>query len=126
MKITLGIFLAINALLFFKTIKLYKQNKTLKLIAVEQSNRIELNTDAVQESFLKFVSDSREWAYAYIEEVQEALIQFKTKVDPSITYFNSYGDTLSVNRPDYEAMKKISQAYQELILVLPEDNNDKT
>ena len=78
----------------------------------------------IQESFLKFVSDSREWAFQYIEDVQLHLKTFKNSVEKEINYFNQYGEVGSAY-PHYDSMKKISAAYKELIKVLPEDNDDK-
>ena len=77
----------------------------------------------IQESFLKFVSDSREWAFQYIEDVQTHLKNFKNAVEKDINYFDKYGDVIS--SPHSESMKKISSSYKELIKVLPEDNDDK-
>jgi hypothetical protein len=112
----------ILALLFFaKGLQLAMRLNKLKELVAIQEVKIEANSDPVKEDFLKFVSDSREWAFEYIEEVQIALNNFKEKVEPQIEYFDKYGDVLSNQRPDYESMKKISQAYKELILILPEN-----
>lgn len=52
--------------------------KTIETLREEQdSNKIE-NT----QGFLKFVSESREWAFSYIEDVQEAINNFKKIVGP--------------------------------------------
>jgi hypothetical protein len=67
------------------------------------------------------LSDSREVAYNYIEDVQAGLNDFISKVDPLLSYFDEYGDTLSVERPDYSAMKQISSAYKELIKLMPNE-----
>ena len=72
------------------------------------------------EAFLKFVSDSRDWAYQYIDEVQASLNKFITDIEPEIAYFDEYGIASSAY-PHYHSMKKISGAYKELKKLLPDD-----
>jgi hypothetical protein len=81
----------------------------------QESEKIEQN-----DGFLKFVSDSRDWAYAYIEEVQEGLNKFINDLEPEISYFKEYGDIGSM-APNYYSMKKITGAYEELKKFLPND-----
>jgi len=85
------------------------------------SNEVADN-DIHKENFIKFLSDSRDWAFEYIESVQSGLTDFNKEVGPLIEYFDKYGDVLSNQRPDYESMKKISKAYKELKKLLPEEN----
>ena len=75
-----------------------------------------------KENFIKFLSDSRLWAFEYIESVQKGLTKFVNDVDADISYFDEYGEALSMSRPDYPSMKNISIAYKELKTLLPEDN----
>ena len=89
-----------------------------KLVEVsEKKNKLD---DPSSEAFLKFVSDSRDWAYQYIDEVQESLNKFITDIEPEIVYFDEYGVVGSAY-PHYYSMKKISQAYKDLKKLLPED-----
>jgi hypothetical protein len=74
-----------------------------------------------KEHFIKFLSDSRDWAYQYIEDVQKGLNKFVNDVDADISHFDEYGDALSMSRPDYPSMKNISKAYKELKTLLSED-----
>jgi hypothetical protein len=74
-----------------------------------------------KEHFIKFLSDSRDWAYQYIEDVQKGLTKFVNDVDADISHFDEYGEVLSMSRPDYPSMKNISKAYKELKTLLPED-----
>ena len=83
----------------------------------EKKNKLE---DSSSEAFLKFVSDSRDWAYTYIDEVQSSLNKFITDVEPEINYFKEYGAVGSM-APNYYSMKKITEAYEELKKLLPED-----
>jgi len=86
----------------------------------ESSARNLMQKDESSEAFLKFVSDSRDWAYQYIESVQFSLDSFITDVEPEIAYFDEYGIASSAY-PHYHSMKKISGAYKELKKLLPED-----
>lgn len=108
--------------LFFIITTFKLKNKTNKLIGLVAALNIKVDStsDPVKEDFLKFVSDSREWAFEYIEEVQLALNNFKEKVEPQIEYFDKYGEILSNQRADYQLLKIISDAYKELIVILPE------
>jgi hypothetical protein len=69
------------------------------------------------DGFLKFVSDSRDWAFSYIEEAQAAVQQFKNSVEAIIV---SYQVDSTVPLTDKE-MKQIADAYNELVKVLPKD-----
>jgi hypothetical protein len=83
------------------------------------------NTDQEvhKENFLKFLSDSRDWAFAYIEEVQTGLTEFIEDVKPEIEYFREYGDIISM-QPNYHSMKKISESYDKLIKLLPKEEEE--
>jgi hypothetical protein len=96
--------------------------KTLEALLMQQltSNINKTDKDQSNEDFLKFVSDSRDWAYQYIEEVQKGLDNFITDIEPEISYFDEYGEVGSAY-PHYHSMKKISGAYKELKKLLPED-----
>lgn len=99
---------------------------TIKLLAYQEKEHLNKKTDKEKsnEDFLKFVSDSRDWAYIYIENVQESLNKFVKDVDPEIDYFNEYGIAGS-SFPHYNSIKKISESYKELKKLLPIDY-DKT
>lgn len=95
---------------------------TLNLLLMQQSVSDGKKTDQEEsnEAFLKFVSDSRDWAYAYIEDVQKSLNEFITNIEPEILYFDEYSDLMAAE-PNYNSMKKISGAYKELKKLLPEE-----
>lgn len=120
------IMLCIILILSIKMLRLRKKIKTLS-IAYSKINKIiesqkNLSDDDIhKENFIKFLSDSRDWAFKYIEDVQSGLNKFVSNVDPLIEYFDYYGDTLSINRPDYDSMKTISTSYKELKKLLPEE-----
>ena len=71
------------------------------------------------DGFLKFVADSRNWAYAYIENVQAGIWNFKQRVGGHLEYFDEYSSVMET--PLHPAMRDISLAYKELIKFIPED-----
>ncbi len=92
-------------------------------VDLTKSTKTKENSDESihKENFIKFLSDSRDWAYKYIEDVQKGLNSFVNDIDPVISHFDEYGDTISMSRPDYSSMKNISKAYKELKKLLPQD-----
>ena len=78
-----------------------------------------------KENFIKFLSDSRDWAFEYIEEVQNGLSKFISDVDHDINHFDKYGDVISMERPDYAGLKRISAAYKELKQLMPKESEIK-
>jgi hypothetical protein len=86
----------------------------------EASARNLMKEDDGSEAFLKFISDSRDWAYEYIEGVQESLDSFINDVEPELIRFDAYGDIMSAE-PNYNSMKKISASVKELKKLLPDD-----
>lgn len=79
----------------------------------------ESDSDVHKENFIKFLSDSRDWAYEYIESVQNGLSKFINEIEPEIAYFDEYG-LVGDAYPHYHSMKKISSEYKELKKLLPE------
>ena len=77
------------------------------------------NTDG----FLNFISQSRDWAFDYIEQVQAALLEFKNKVEPQILYSKTYGTTVGESTHSI-IIDKISDAYDDLAKVMPQDSTD--
>jgi len=120
--------LLVLSLIFFSLYLLQKRkNKVivanvLKILAMQEEDYKNNKTDEEKsnEAFLKFVSDSRDWAYTYIEEVQASVDNFINDIEPEIVYFDEYGVVGSAY-PHYYSMKKISEAYKELKKILPED-----
>jgi hypothetical protein len=72
------------------------------------------------EGFLKFISQSRDWAFDYIEQVQAALLVFKGKVDPQIRYAKTYG-VVAGESVHSKIVAEFSEAYDDLLKVMPED-----
>lgn len=111
-----------------KNTKLSVDNAVMKeYIDIVKSGEVNSSNDELvhKENFIKFLSDSRDWAFEYIEDVQDALNTFIDSVDNDIKYFDTYGDVLSTERPDYQSMKRISIAYKELIKIMPKQEEIK-
>ena len=88
-------------------------NIILTKFAEELKNKEDLSVEKT-DGFLKFVSESRDMAFEYIEKIQESLIKFKESVGPEIEYMLTYGtatgDSLQTN-----SFMKIEKAYKELM-----------
>ena len=95
-----------------------------KLIGEIESSKIQSDESVHKENFIKFISDSRDWAYSYIEEVQAGLKHFIDETAPEIQYFRDYSDTMAL-APNYYSMKKISEEYEKLKALLPEEEEIK-
>lgn len=131
--IAFGLFISLFFLLVFKNIQLRIKlsSVTLELLKahlekniisekLSEVNKNSSKKDPSSEAFLKFVSDSRDWAYQYIDDVQTSLNKFITDIEPEISYFDEYG-IIGEAYPHYHSMKKISAAYKELKNLLPEE-----
>jgi hypothetical protein len=90
-------------------ISVYEQTKE---ILKREAERVEGS-----DGFLRFVSDSRDWAFSYIEEAQGAITNFKNSVEAIIV---SYQVDKSTPLTEKE-MQQIADAYDELVKVLPKD-----
>jgi hypothetical protein len=89
-----------------------------KLEEVVKEN--ELKNIEGSDGFLKFVSDSREWAFKCIEDVQDAFTKFDTTITPDLDYADKYGK-IDMDTPSKDALARISKAYKELKGILPQD-----
>ena len=126
-SILVGVFVFLTLLFLSLYVFQIKKNRiilanTLNLLLMQQSVSDGNKTDQEEsnEAFLKFVSDSRDWAYTYIEDVQKSLNEFIISIEPEIIYFDEYGIVGSAF-PHYHSMKKISEAYKELKKLIPDD-----
>jgi hypothetical protein len=82
--------------------------------------------DIHKENFIKFLSDSRDWAFDYIEDVQKGLFRFIQEVEPQLEYYNEYGVVIEGMVPPHDfALKKISKEFEELKKLLPEETDDR-
>lgn len=131
------LFLSTTALIFLyvKSLLRLKQSiaMTSKLLFLSQAleqyksmDQSEEVPDIHKENFIKFLSDSRDWAFEYIEEVQNGLSNFIKEVEPDIDYYNKYGAAVEGMMPAHDkALKKISAEFEKLKTLLPEEKDDK-
>ena len=84
-------------------------------VELAKNNASALNDN---DGFVKFLSDSRDWAFKYIEDVQETLQNFVSVVKPVLDYYDKYGRI-----HESASMNTIFDAYQELEKILPETTN---
>ena len=129
-----GCFAISYTFLFIKVVKLKKSlsklfiEKTLLQEYIESTKSIidEKNfEDSVhKENFIRFLSDSRDWAYKYIEDVQFGIKEFIDSVDPDLLHFDEYGKVGSAY-PHYEAMVRINNAYKKLKTLMPKEEETK-
>ena len=95
--------------------------------SLAESNKDQPDIDKThKESFIKFLSDSRDWAFEYIEKTQKTITRFIEEVEPELEYYNKYGAAVEgMITPHDKALKKISKEIYELKNLLPEDIDDR-
>jgi len=125
LSVLLSYFVLLSAVMGFRLVTLRNDLVEFELRAalLEQGVKKALeNAPAIEnsEGFLRFVSESRDWAFQYIEEVQAVLQEFAEDIEPEIAYFKEYGDISSMS-PNYYSMKKIAASYDKLKEVLPKE-----
>lgn len=89
------------------------QNIILTQFAEELKKKEELSVEKT-DGFLKFISESREMAFDYIEKIQESLVKFREEVGPEIKYMLTYGSATGDNLQT-ESFTKIEKAYSKLM-----------
>lgn len=97
---------------------------THKIVIDSISQNTPEDIDTHKENFIKFLSDSREWAFSYIEDVQVGLKSFIKEVEPAINHFSKFG-IITEGMPHYKDMKKISEEFYKLKKLLPEETDDR-
>lgn len=104
--------------------KKYLESEFEKAIVIDRIEDMikenQLKSIEGSDGFLKFVSDSREWAFKYIEDVQDAFKKFDAQISPDLEYADTYG-VLSMDMPSKDALARISKSYKDLKKMLPED-----
>jgi len=66
------------------------------------------------DGFLKFLSESRDSAFEYIEDVQKTLYLFKDNMEPIVEAYRDSGTA-----PEH--MRQVVKAYDEVVSLLPAD-----
>jgi hypothetical protein len=72
------------------------------------------------DGFLKFISESRDWAFDYIEKVQDGLKTFAKTAGKEVKYLDTYGRTIET--PFTNSINTIVKAYEELETLLPKED----
>lgn len=103
------------------TLKLLEERIDKNIIIDKAKKEIE-NEKKVEdtEGFLKFISDSRDWAFSYIEQVQAGLEKFDNNAGKHIRYFNQFS-SLSEGQPLHDILVEISKEYEDLKKLMPAD-----
>ena len=137
MWIEISIGVVVSAIIFYTTYKLVRYRIAFQNLAneylqklsdtdllIKEINRLnqQINNKELEGSdgFLKFVSDSRDWAFEYIEQVQRALAEFDEEIAPRLEWANTFGK-LADDTVHTDTIKTISEAYNKLKSVLPEN-----
>ena len=116
----IGIFMTLKVITLRQRVKLLVMSLARVQDIFNDTKQDEKDNDIHKENFIKFLSDSRDWAYSYIEDVQTGLQKFVNEIEPEIAYFDEYG-LVGDAYPHYHSMKKISQEYKELKKLLPSE-----
>jgi hypothetical protein len=134
----LGLVIFISLIVFTSSLlivasKLYVENKNNKAI-VEQLTidkeylKLELSAALADienrklendESFVRFLSTSREWAYGYIEKVQAEMLKFDKEVSPILDWNEKFGDVAGETTGS-KGVSSIAKAYKDLKELMPE------
>ena len=104
-----------------KIFTLLVQSEQDKKALLEFIERHELeNQNKNGDGFVRFLSESRDWAFQYIEGAQKAIESFKNVFAPvAVTY------ELDRVKPNDEEFVKIISAYRDLVQQLPEQETKK-
>ncbi len=66
--------------------KLFISHESLQDFIAKNNVEFKNDSDIHKENFIKFLSDSRDWAFDYIEEVQTGLDKFIKEIEPEMKY----------------------------------------
>ena len=117
------IYVGLVSILLLSTIGLLVLLALSRIKNKELSSVVYNREEIANESYIKFLNTSRDDAFDYIVQVQEELINFASKVEPQLNYFNTYGK--SVPSPHTIILEEIDSAYKDLKAILPEENKEK-
>jgi hypothetical protein len=112
-------------------LKINKINKSFTKLLISHkslqefvdSNNIEFKNqnDIHKENFIKFLSDSRDWAYGYIEDVQKSIDSIIEKTAHTVKYHKDFS-ALEIE-PYATQITILADAIEELKTLLPEKIN---
>ena len=79
--------------------ELFIKNRALEEVNSQVNNGINMSDDTIhKENFIKFLSDSRDWAFEYIEKSQQTIKEVSEELKSQ--GFNNYSEKLMQLLPD--------------------------
>ncbi len=72
------------------------------------------------DDFVKFLSDSRDWAFTYIEDAQEKISEFDKQIQEIAEWNRTYGSVVG-DTPHSSKIEEINLAYDKIRSLLPEN-----
>lgn len=78
--------------------------------------------DVEKDHLIKFLSETRESSYIFIEEFQQELKNFKEDLESHVEHFDKFGILSKYNDVHFDMSKKFVEHYKKLIKFLPENN----
>ena len=79
--------------------ELFIKNRALEEVNSQVNNGINMSDDTLhKENFIKFLSDSRDWAFEYIEKSQQTIKEVSEELKSQ--GFNNYSEKLMQLLPD--------------------------
>lgn len=101
--------------------KLLISYKSLQVFVDNNNVEFKNEDDIHKENFIKFLSDSRDWSFSYIEDVQIKINKMIIDLKPDVEYFEKY-ESLYTGHPSYEILNKFVKSYKELQDLLPKED----
>jgi hypothetical protein len=98
--------------------KLLISHKSLQEFIDTNNVEFKNESDIHKENFIKFLSDSRDWAYEYIEDVQKSIDSIIEKTSDTVKYHKDFG-SLEIE-PYATQITILADAIEELKTLLPE------
>jgi hypothetical protein len=106
-----------NISLINENLEVYIRNSILTKELKDRLEQADIQSLASNDDFLKFVSQSRDWAFEYIESTQENIYEFVTKAGPVIEYLDEFDPPIITN----DQKKTLVGAYNSIRSTLPDE-----
>ena len=72
------------------------------------------------DDFIRFISESRDWAFEYIEDAQEKITEFDKQIQEIVEWNRTYGSVIG-DIPHTSKIEEINLAYDKIRSLLPEN-----
>ena len=99
--------------------KLLLSHESLQEFIAKNNVEFKNDSDIHKENFIKFLSDSRDWAYQYIEDVQKSIDSIVEKTADTVKYHKDFG-SLAIE-PYATQINILVDAVEELKTLLPKE-----